>query len=168
MHPNMNKIVQQNAWLIGVCGEDRICDILQYVVKYPVVPKTLVKKPIEEWYSWIATRVIPIIATAIQNSLHKSYAGTIGDSELLLATHGHVFLIGETLGITNAEPYWSIGSGSHLAMGALTTQQYDPKWKEEHHKFGKIAISIAQQHDPYTRGGITGYLSYPDGFIEKI
>jgi hypothetical protein len=168
IHPNMNKITKSGTWLIGVCGEDRICDVLQYAVSYPAVPPSLVNKPTDEWYAWMVKQVIPKIAVAVESSLHKAYRGTIGESEVILISHGHAFLIGETLGITKAEPYWAIGSGSHLAMGALAVDKSAADWNKNHASKARVAIGVAQLHDPYTRGNITGYRSDRSGKITKI
>jgi ATP-dependent protease HslVU (ClpYQ) peptidase subunit len=113
-------------------------------------------------------QVIPKIAVAVESSLHKAYRGTIGESEVILISHGHAFLIGETLGITKAEPYWAIGSGSHLAMGALAVDKSAADWNKNHASKARVAIGVAQLHDPYTRGNITGYRSDRSGKITKI
>jgi ATP-dependent protease HslVU (ClpYQ) peptidase subunit len=168
MHPDMNKIVKQGTWLVAVCGEDRVCDVVQYATKFPKVPELLVKKSIDEWYPWIVTRVIPAINNAVLDNLHKSYHNSIGDSEAIIITHGRAFLVGDSLGITKADPYWSIGSGGSLAMGALGTKQYDPDWDTNHAEYAKQSIEIAQLHDPYTRGKITGFKSFHTGRIESI
>lgn len=168
VHPDMNKIVKQDTWLIGVCGEDRVCDVIQYAAKFPKPPATLIGKKTEEWYPWIVTRVVPQIHRAVEENMHKSYWGTIGESEALIVTHGHSFLVGETLGITRAEPYWGVGSGSHLAMGSLAEKRLNPDWNTRHAEYAKEAIAVAEIHDPYTRGKVSGFRSYPSGKIMTI
>lgn len=168
VHPDMNKIVQQGTWLIAVCGEDRICDVVQYAARFPKVPENLIKKSTDEWYPWIVTKVIPQIQKAVEENLHKSYHNSIGESEALIVSHGKSFLIGESLGITKAEPYWGVGSGASLAMGALAKSQYEPDWGKNHQEYARQSIEIAQIHDPYTRGKITGYKSLPSGRIIPI
>jgi hypothetical protein len=168
MHPDMNKIVKQGTWLIGVCGEDRICDVIQYGVKFPKVPDTLVGKGLDEWLPWVVTKVIPLIQNAVHANLHKDLWNTIGESEILLVTHGKAFLVGETLGVTRAEPYWAIGSGSHLAMGSLVEKNSRADWRGQHAVFAKEAVETAERHDPYTRGKVSGYKSYPSGKISAI
>ena len=168
VHPDMSKIVKQGTWLIGVCGESRVCDVLQYAVKYPKVPVTLRGKKIDEWFVWIVTRVVPQIQKTIQQNLHKDLWGTLGDSEAIITTHGHSFLLGETLSVTKAEPYWSIGSGGHLAMGSLTDKLVKIDWESKHSDYAKEAIEVAKVHDPYTRGRVSGYLSYPSGKIIAV
>ena len=167
MHPDMDKIVQNGTWLIGVVGEDRVCDVIQYTVKYPKVPQTLVGKPQKDWYAWLVTKVIPEMLTAIQQSnLHNKDANTIlGDSSVLLVTHGNAFLITESLGVGLAEPYWAIGSGGQLAMGSLAEKNFALEWKVKHAELAKAAVNVAQKHDPFTRGKVSGYKSYPSGKI---
>jgi len=168
IHPDMNKIIVRGSWLIAVCGEDRICDILQYTIKYPEPPQYLLNKPDDEWFSWMATRVVPIIYKAVEKHLQKSYWGTIGESQVLLTTYGRSFLIGETLGITRAQPYWSIGSGSPIALGSLAGSADAKDWGKYHSRYAKKAIETAKKHDPYTRGKVTGFKSFKDGTIEGI
>jgi hypothetical protein len=167
IHPNMRKVINQGSWLIAACGEDRVCDVVQYVVKYPVVPKYLQGKSTTDWYSWVATQVVTKIDAAVEKSMPKAYKHSIGDSQLILVTHGKSFLIGETLGVTLAEPYWSIGSGCHIAIGALANSVKAANWATSHHKHAENAIKTAQIHDPYTRGDISGFLSYADGSIVR-
>lgn len=168
IHPDMNKISRQKSWLVGVCGEDRICDVLQYVVKYPDPPQYLIGKSDDAWFAWVVSRVIPEIMKAVEKSLHKSYKNSIGESEILLVTHGRAFLIGDSLGVSRAQPYWSVGSGSPLALGYLAGSSYEPDWGTEHSSHARRAIETAQMHDPYTRGKVKGYASYKDGSVKEL
>jgi ATP-dependent protease HslVU (ClpYQ) peptidase subunit len=167
-HPDMNKIVNRGTWLIGVSGDSRICDILQYEVTYPRVPKTLLTKPNSEWYKWIVTRIIPRMADVVDKKLHKSYRGTIGDSEALLTTHGRSFLIDELLGVSRTDPFWAIGSGSHLALGSLNVMSKYDSWNTNHANYAHEAIKSAMMHDPYSRGAVSGYRSDINGRISKV
>lgn len=169
MHPDMHKVVRQGTWLIGVSGEDRVCDIVQYAVVFPKIPQSLVGKPIEKWYPWVVKQVIPKIGAAVDNNLAKSYRGTLGESQALLMTHGHSFLLSEGLGLTKAEPYWAVGSGSHLAMGHLAGAIKDYEdWEWTHYEVANEAVKTAQTHDPYTRGKISGFQSFPDGRVMPL
>jgi ATP-dependent protease HslVU (ClpYQ) peptidase subunit len=168
MHPNMDKIVSQKTWVIGVCGEDRVCDVLQYAVTWPTVPQTLLKKDSKEWLSWIIKTVIPVISRTVESHLPKDSWNTLNGSEALIITHGKAFLLGESLGITKAEPYWAIGSGQKLSLGYLSAVQYDNEWDTNLENKGRNAISMAQQFDPYTRGNITGYRSFANGHVVAV
>lgn len=167
IHPEMTKVVKQGTWLIGVCGDDRVCDVVQYATKFPKVPENLVGRPIEEWYPWIVTKVITEIQNAIQEHLHKDN-WNLGESSVLLVTHGHSFLVSETLGVVKAEPYWAIGSGSQLAMGVLSQKRTESNWRSAHGSYAKQAVEVAEIHDPFTRGKVSGYKSYPSGKITEI
>jgi ATP-dependent protease HslVU (ClpYQ) peptidase subunit len=167
MHPNMNKIVRQMTWVIGVSGEDRICDVIQYAVKWPKVPDLLVNKDYSHWLSWMVQKVIPIIQQTIESSISKS-SSTLENSEAILVTHGKSFLIGETLGLTQTGSYWAIGSGQKVAIGALAANQYTTSWDKNLENNGRDAISVAQQFDPYTRGNITGYRSLVNGHVIPV
>ena len=132
--PPMNKIVKQGEWLIAAAGADRVCDVLQYIVKYPAIPPTLKKKTEDEdWFAWIAKRIIPLIRKAAQDELTldtKDGVAQLPESELILITHGKAFSISDTLGISKVKPYWAIGSGGTLALGSLATAYHNNKdWK---------------------------------------
>lgn len=167
-HPDMNKIVNRGTWLIGVSGDSRICDILQYEVTYPRVPKTLSSKSSAEWFRWIVLQVVPRMSEAVDKKLHKSYRGTIGDSNAIITTHGRSFLIDELLGVSRTDPYWAIGSGSHLALGSLNIMGNYDLWETNHGNYAYEAIKSAIMHDPYSRGAVSGYRSDRDGKISKV
>lgn len=167
MHPEMKKIVKQGTWLIGVSGEDRICDVIQYVVRFPKVPASLIGGELEDWIPWVVTRVVPTVQKAIQENLSKE-SWSIGDSEILLVTHGKAFLLSGTLGVTVAEPYWAIGSGAQVAVGSLAGKNNRTDWKTLHANYAREAVEIAERHDPFTRGEVSGYKSYPSGKLSPI
>ena len=157
IHPDMSKIVQQDTWLIGVAGNARVCDQLQYVVEYPEPPKDVVKSG--EWLKWIVTIVIPLIAEVIKD--------TEMEAEALLVTHGKAFLISENLSVLSAKPYWAIGSGSELALGVLAHLQYNPDWNKNHDLSGLKAAQVASMHDPNTRGTLDRWNSHHTGKVFK-
>jgi 20S proteasome alpha/beta subunit len=167
IHPQMPKIIKQGTWLIGVCGTDRVCDVIQYTTKLPKVPETLIGKPIEDWYPWIVSKVITEIQKAVHENLGKD-TKELDDSDLLLVTHGHAFYISETLGLSKAEPYWSVGSGSKLALGYLTEKNSRPDWNIKHAEFAKESIAVAEKLDPFTRGTSVGYKSFSSGKITNL
>ena len=168
IHPDMNKIIRKKSWLIGVCGGDRVCDVLQYVVKYPDPPQYLSEDSDEAWLSWVVNRIVPEINKAIDKHLPKSYKDNMGESQILLVTHGRSFLIADTLGVTKAQPYWSIGSGFALALGYLASVSHSKDWEPNHSTYAKKAVETAQKHDPFTRGTIRGYASYKDGSVKEL
>ena len=168
--PPMNKIVRQGDWLIAAAGADRVCDVLQYITKYPVVPPTLKKKTgDQDWYSYIAKRIIPIIRKSAQDELSldtKDGVAELPDSELMLITHGKAFSISNTLGISRVKPYWAIGSGGTLALGSLSTDFHrSSDWKQNHDLYLYNAIETAVRHDSFSHPPIYGWVSFPNGKI---
>jgi ATP-dependent protease HslVU (ClpYQ) peptidase subunit len=159
MHPDMPKLVEQNNWLIGVAGNARVCDQLQYAIEYPKPPAELLKKDYQDWFGWIVTKIIPLISDTIKDAEM--------DAECLLVTHGKSFLISENLSVLSAQPYWAIGSGAELALGALAQSQYNPDWHKNHDLSARRAIEVASMHDPNTRGTIDVWHSHHTGKIIK-
>jgi ATP-dependent protease HslVU (ClpYQ) peptidase subunit len=155
IHPDMHKIVQQDSWLIGVAGSARVCDQLQYSIEYPKPPIDVVKSG--NWIKWLVTKVMPLLDNKIKDSEM--------DAEAILITHGQAFLISENLSVLTASPYWAIGSGAELAIGALSEKQYLPGWHRNHDLSALRAIEAAGMHDPNTRGTVDQYRSYTNGKV---
>lgn len=168
----MNKIIRQGEWLIAAAGADRVCDVLQYIIKYPAIPPQLKKKEDEmSWYQWIAKRVIPLIRKITQEQLTldvKDGVAELPDSELLLVTHGKAFGISNTLGISRCTPYWAIGSGGSLALGSLATAHRKQKdWDTNHPIYLYEAIETAITHDSFSHPPIYGWVSQTNGTIKQ-
>lgn len=155
--PDMSKIVQQGKWLIGVAGDIRACDILQYGIKYPN-PTRMANKPKSEWFSFMVTKVVPLIKTAIKGETDQ-------DFEAILVSYGKAFLITADLGVLDAAPYWAIGSGAKLALGHLANAQYAEDWHKNHDLFARQAVQTASMHDINTRGGVDVFTSHHTGHI---
>jgi 20S proteasome alpha/beta subunit len=163
IHHDVRKITQQGTWLIGCAGDARQADLIHYAVKYPKPPQSLLNKPTQEWFGWIVLNVIPKIEAALELKDKDDY-----NFEILLITHGRAFYIATSLSVSHAEPYWAVGSGSHLAIGYLSHAQYKDNWSKDHDFIAKYAVSIAQIHDEATRGKIHGYISNKDGSVRGV
>jgi 20S proteasome alpha/beta subunit len=155
IHPDMTKIVQQDTWLIGVAGNARVCDQLQYGIEYPKPPIEVAKSG--EWLKWMVTKVIPLIDDMIKDNEM--------DAEALFVTHGKAFHISENLSVLTAKPYWAIGTGADLAIGSLADRQYASDWNKNHDLSALRAMEAASMHDPNTRGTIDQYRSYTTGRV---
>jgi len=155
IHPDMNKIVVQDKWLIGVAGSARVCDQLQYSIEYPKPPVDVIRSG--TWLKWLVTKVIPLIDDTIKDSEM--------DAEAILVTHGKAFLISENLSVLSAKPYWAIGSGADLALGSLADRQYANDWNKNHDFSALRAMECASMHDPNTRGTLDQYRSYTTGKV---
>jgi len=169
--PPMRKIVRQNEWLIACAGADRTCDVLQYITKYPSIPPMLTKaKKDEDWYKYIAKRIIPIIRKSAQDELSldtKDGVAELPDSELILVTHGKAFGISSSMGISRLNPYWAIGSGGSLALGSLATSfKNNDDWQTNAKEYLIDALQIAIRHDSFSHKPINGYTSFNNGRVE--
>lgn len=169
--PPMHKIIRQGDWLIAAAGSDRVCDTLQYITKYPVIPPALKNKTDDiSWYQYIAKRIIPIIRKVAQDELTldtKDGVAELPESELILVTHGRAFSISNTLGISRCTPYWAIGSGGTLALGSLSTDYHRGDWKENHDLYLFNAMQTAVRHDSFSHKPIYGYVSHKNGKIKE-
>jgi ATP-dependent protease HslVU (ClpYQ) peptidase subunit len=169
--PPMNKIVRQGDWLIAAAGADRVCDVVQYLTKYPVIPPTIKHKEDEqEWFRFVAKRVVPVIRKTAQEELSldvKDGVAELPESEIMLVTHGRAFSISNTLGISKVEPYWAIGSGGSLALGSLATTQTNKDWNTRLHIYTQKAIQVAIKHDSFSHPPVYGYISHRSGKIVK-
>lgn len=168
--PPMTKIVKQGQWLIAVAGEDRTCDVLQYIVKYPNVPEQLKNKSLQDWLIWLTKKVIPIIRKTAQAELSLDIdkgVAYLPDNDLILVTHGKAFYISSTLGINYLEPYWAIGSGSSLAIGSLATAHADD-WQNKFINACKESVRVAIKHDSYSHEPISTWISHANGSINEI
>jgi hypothetical protein len=116
--PDMPKIVQQGSWLIGVAGNARVCDQLQYLVEYPEPPADVVKSG--EWLRWIVTNVIARIDDVIKDIvtlvIHPTY--TRPTAGLSMGSSGD-FEIGTNLGTLTYSPNFTQNDG-----GSFTAISY--------------------------------------------
>jgi 20S proteasome alpha/beta subunit len=159
IHPDMKKIVQQDTWLIGVAGNARVCDQLQYAIEYPKPPLDVVKAG--NWLKWLVSKVMPLIDHQVKDSEM--------DAEAILVTHGKAFLISDNLSVLTAQPYWAIGTGAELALGSLSDKQYLAGWNKNHDLSALRAMEAASMHDPNTRGSLDQFKSYANGkVIERV
>jgi len=170
--PPMNKIIRQGDWLIAAAGADRVCDVLQYIIKYPVIPPAMKKKTSDQdWFAYIAKRIIPIIRKGMQDELSletKDGVAELPDSEFFLITHGRAFSISNTLGISEVKPYWAIGSGGTLALGSLANSYANNlDWAKNQGIHLLNAIQASIKHDSFSHPPIYGWLSQASGKITK-
>lgn len=163
MMPDRVKIVQQGQWLIAVTGTARDADLFQYAVKYPKPPVSLLKKKTEDWVQWMVLNVVPLIKAQLNPDEKKEDYS----AEAILVIYGRSFHIGCLFDLNIAEPYWAIGSGSHLALGHLASFQYSENWHKNHDLMARQAIETAEMFDPFTRGSIDVFISDKTGKVSR-
>jgi len=167
---NTNKIVQQGSWLIGAAGLDRVCDVVQYQVRYPQFPKNLDLDNYDELMKFMVSKVVPVIRESLQ--VEKSLWDDHGVAEIpdesyfMLVTHGRSFTISESFGVSVNRDYTSIGSGSNLALGYLAAAWKDPNWNKKHDLHAVTSVESAIKHDSYCSAPIMAYKSFEDGEVK--
>jgi hypothetical protein len=167
------KVVKNGNWIIAGAGWSRPHDVVQYVMKWPNVPKSVVGQGQQAMTVWIIKNVIPKLTEVLEKNksidLDKGTAA-INDAEFLLATYGYLFTLDGGFGVTPIQDFFVAGSGGKIALGAISVQrQIDPKkWETDHGLMNKRAIEQAIAYDLYSSGTIRGYISTRVGAVEPI
>jgi ATP-dependent protease HslVU (ClpYQ) peptidase subunit len=128
MHPKMQKITNNNGYLIAGSGDSTPCDILQHIF-IPPVPTIAERKDL---YKFMITKFVPAMREALDENGYK-LDGVDKDAGFEIDSDFSVLL--------NGEGIYGIGSGSPFAIGALsmggTVEQ---------------SLEIAVKNDIYTSG----------------
>ena len=167
------KVVKNGNWVIAGAGWSRPHDVVQYVMKWPNVPKSVVSQGQQAIAIWIIKHVIPKLSEVLEKNksidLEKGTAA-MNDAEFLLATHGYLFVLDGGFGITPIQDYFVAGSGGKIALGAIAVQRdLNPKkWKESHDIMNKKAIEQSIKFDLYSSGTIRGYKSFHQGGVQYV
>lgn len=139
MHPKMQKITNNNGYLIAGSGDSTPCDILQHTF-IPPVPTIAERKDL---YKFMITKFVPAMREALDENGYK-LDGVDKDAgfDMLFAFDGEIFEIDSDFSVLlNGEGIYGIGSGSPFAIGALsmggTVEQ---------------SLEIAVKNDIYTSG----------------
>jgi ATP-dependent protease HslVU (ClpYQ) peptidase subunit len=139
MHPKMQKITNNNGYLIGGSGDSTPCDILQHIFE-PPVPTITERKNL---YKFMITKFVPAMRECLEENGYKIDSGDKESGfDMLFAFDGELFEIDSDFSVLlNGEGIYGIGSGSGIAIGALASG----KTVEE-------ALEIAAKNDIYTSG----------------
>lgn len=139
MHPKMQKITNNNGYLIAGSGDSTPCDILQHIF-IPPVPTITERKDL---YKFMITKFVPAMRETLDENGYK-LDGSDKDAgfDMLFAFDGEIFEIDSDFSVLlNGEGIYGIGSGSPFAIGALsmggTVEQ---------------SLDIAVKNDIYTSG----------------
>jgi hypothetical protein len=167
------KVVKNGNWIIAGAGWSRPHDVVQYVMKWPNVPKSVVSQGQQAMTVWIIKNVIPKLTEVLEKNksidLDKGTAA-INDAEFLLATYGYLFTLDGGFGVTPIQDFFVAGSGGKIALGAISVQRQidSKKWETDHGLMNKRAIEQAIAYDLYSSGTIRGYVSKRIGKVEPL
>ena len=139
IHPQMEKIINNNGYLIGGAGDVAACDIFMYMW-VPPMPNAAQRKNL---YKFMITDVVPSMKEALEEN---GYTNDKDDKEsgfeMLLAIDGELFNISDDFSVLMDQTgIYGVGSGAPFALGSLHTGGTVEK-----------ALEIAEKLSPYTAG----------------
>lgn len=120
-HPNMQKIIEKNGYLIGGAGEVAPCDIAMHMWN-PPKPST---KDKENLYKFMIKKVMPELRKCLTDNGYNfdephDRAKDGLRFQFLISVGGELFDISDDLSVCIAENgLYGIGSGAPYALGAL-------------------------------------------------
>lgn len=143
------KVLKHGELLIGIAGDLRVINIVSYIFKPPVLPKTTTDTD-----KYIIGTFLPAFKNCLEDNGANTKDGTGAD--LIISIRGKIYEIGEQLEWSpDTNNIYSIGSGSSYALGSLfTTVEKDITLEEAKYCVRK-AIEVSAQLDPYTGNPIT-------------
>jgi len=142
-HPNMEKISERGAFLIGGSGEVQPCDIAQHLWK----PPSLTASDKKDIYHFMIAKAMPSLRECLKsNGYNFDEERKEGDDgprfHFLIAVNGEVFDVADDLSVCRTDTgFYGVGNGSSYALGAL-------------HAGASIkeALEISASLDVYTSG----------------
>ena len=120
-HPNMQKIVERNGFVIGGAGEVAPCDIAMHLW---VPPKPTAKER-DNIYQFMIKKAMPSLRKCLIDNGYNFDEPTDRSKDglrfqLLLAVEGEIFDISDDLSVCMSDDgVYGIGSGSSFALGAI-------------------------------------------------
>lgn len=134
------KVFRSGPYALGFTTSFRLGQILRYQTELP--------EPEGELEAFMTTRFVDTLRQVLENAGFERSLGSTGS--ILVGIKGRLFTIGVDLQVMwNTDSYAAVGSGRHLAYGALyalaSTSTGDPRARAE------IALRAAQAFTPSVR-----------------
>lgn len=138
-HSRMQKITDNNGYLIAGSGDSTPCDIMQHIFN-PPIPTAAEKKDL---YKFMIVEFVPCMRKVLSDNDYKLDSSNPDNGfSMLFAYNGEIFQIDSDFSVLlNGEGIYGIGSGGNIAIGALASG----KTVEE-------ALELAAKNDIYTSG----------------
>jgi ATP-dependent protease HslVU (ClpYQ) peptidase subunit len=134
----MEKITNNNGYLIAGSGDSTPCDILQHIF-IPPVPTVAERKNL---YKFMITKFVPAMRECLEDNGYKPDPKEDSGFSMLIAFDGELFDIGDDFSVLlNDTGIYGVGNGSKYAIGALSVGAT----VEE-------ALKVASDNDIYTSG----------------
>lgn len=144
---DIGKVVENGPYIIATCGDIRAVNLLAHAFKPPAPPT-------HDLDAFITTKFIPALRKCFElhGYEHVEKAVATHDSEILVAVNGVIYEIGEDYAwVRDKTGLYGLGSGGHIALGALTALQPESRWTiPAARRIATRAIEISAALDPYT------------------
>lgn len=137
------KIIVKDSVIFGFAGSVRDFNLIKHSLTVPKFGKSAKENP----ERWVVNKLIPAIKKVLEDggNLETQHGQSSSDSVLIVSVPGLCGYIGQNFSLTGIdEPYWSVGSGSEFAFGALACGAT-----------AEDAVSVAGMFDIYT-GDLSG------------
>jgi hypothetical protein len=116
-HPNVKKLSERGAFIIGGSGEVLPCDVAQHIWD----PPTPTTKDRKDLYHFMITKAMPSLRKCLTENGYN-FDETKGELrfQFLIAVCGEIFDIDNDLSVSkNKSGIYAAGSGASYALGAL-------------------------------------------------
>ena len=137
-HPRMVKVSERGQYLIAGAGLSSACDIAQHIW---IPPKPTVEDR-KDLYHFMIAKVVPSLKQCFKDNDFRLEGDKDEETRFafLIAIGGEVFDLADDFAVSlDDSGYYSIGSGSSIALGALA-----------HGATIEEALEIAAKKDTYT------------------
>ena len=154
---SQSKLCQHGRYVIGVAGDLRAINILQYGFSPPQPSPSLKGKKLDAFF---ATKFVQELRTCLEFQGYSTSVDRDGraqqiqqGSQFLIAVNSTIYQIDNDYAwCTDSSGLYSIGSGSAFALGALHALQTRQPTLAQAKKLASKALSVAAKYDPYTGG----------------
>lgn len=116
-HPDVRKLSERGAFIIGGSGEVLPCDVTQHIWD----PPTPTKKDRADLYHFMITKAMPSLRKCLsENGYNFDESKTDTRFQFIIAVCGEVFDVDDELSVSkNISGIYAAGSGAAYALGAL-------------------------------------------------
>lgn len=137
------KLIKNGDYLIGTAGDLRIINILTYIFKAPIPPKSSVNLD-----KFMISVFVPSLKSCFEEQGIPTKESTGAD--ILVVVRGKVYEIGENFEWSpDTNRMYAIGSGASYALGSLYTSMKKHTMTEAQASI-RQALEVSASLDPYT------------------
>lgn len=136
------KVFRSGPYALGFTTSFRLGQILRYQTRFPE------PKPQTDLEAFMTTEFVDTLRQALERAGFERSLGLSGS--ILVGIHGRLFTIGAELQVMSGDTsYAAVGSGRHLAYGALFA--LDSLSRDDLRARAEIALRAAQSFTPSVR-----------------